>query len=186
VSTRRDFITLIGGVAAAWPLGVRAQQLPPVIGFVSITGREAALQTPWYLAFHEGLRKHGWEPGKNLLIEYRFAENDPKRLVALVRELVRLDLKAIFVPTRPALSVVKEATTTIPIVFVSLGDPVAEGWVTNLARPNGNLTGVAGQSPELAGKRLQLLSELVPSLKKIAVLWNPSNSPDVAHWRMWL
>jgi len=181
---RRQFLGLVGGgvlagpCSATWPVVARAQRLPPVIGFVSITGREAALQAPWYRAFHEGLREHGWEPGKNLLIEHRFAENDPKNLAPLVRELVRLDLKAVFVPTRPALAVVKEATTTIPIVFVSLGDPVVEGWVTNLARPNGNLTGVAGLSPELAGKRLQLLRELVPSLKKIAVLWNPSNSPE--------
>ena len=174
---RRKFIFATAGVAA-WPVVARAQRVPPVIGIVSITTREAALQTPWYRAFNEGLREHGWEPGKNLFIEHRFAENDPRKLVPLVRELVRLDLRAIFVPTRPALRVVKEATTTIPIVFVSLGDPVAEGWVTNLARPNGNLTGVAGLSPELAGKRLQLLRELVPSLKKIAVLWNPSNSPE--------
>jgi putative ABC transport system substrate-binding protein len=112
------------------------------------------------------------------LIEYRFADNKPDRLAALVQDLVRLNPDAIFVPTRPALPAVKEATTRIPIVFVSLGDPIAEGWVASLARPGSNLTGVAGLSPDLAGKRLELLRELVPSLLKVAVLWNPANSAE--------
>jgi putative ABC transport system substrate-binding protein len=96
----------------------------------------------------------------------------------LAHELVRLKPDAIFVPTRPALPTVKDATTTIPIVFVSLGDPIAEGWVASLARPGANLTGVAGLSPDLAGKRLELLRELVPSLAKVAVLWNPANRAE--------
>jgi putative ABC transport system substrate-binding protein len=150
----------------------------PVLGFVSFAQREATLQASWYEAFHDGLRDHGWVPGRNLLIEYRFADDKPDRLAALVQDLVRLKLDAIFVPTRPALPAVRTATTTIPIVFVSLGDPVAEGWVASLARPGGNLTGVAGLSPDLAGKRLELLRELAPSLSKVAVLWNPANSAE--------
>jgi putative ABC transport system substrate-binding protein len=176
---RREFITLIGGAAAAWPLAAGAQQpTMPVLGFVSFAQREATLQASWYEAFHDGLRDHGWVPGRNLLIEYRFADDKPDRLAALVQDLVRLKLDAIFVPTRPALPAVRTATTTIPIVFVSLGDPVAEGWVASLARPGGNLTGVAGLSPDLAGKRLELLRELAPSLSKVAVLWNPANSAE--------
>jgi putative ABC transport system substrate-binding protein len=176
---RREFITLIGGAAAAWPLAAGAQQpTMPVLGFVSFAQREATLQASWYEAFHDGLRNHGWVPGRNLLIEYRFADDKPDRLAALVQDLVRLKLDAIFVPTRPALPAVRTATTTIPIVFVSLGDPVAEGWVASLARPGGNLTGVAGLSPDLAGKRLELLRELAPSLSKVAVLWNPANSAE--------
>jgi putative ABC transport system substrate-binding protein len=132
---RRELLAALGGAAAAW-----------------------------YQAFHDGLRELGWIPGSNVSIEYRFADNDPGRLAALAHELVRLTPDAIFVPTRPALPTVKDATTTIPIVFVSLGDPIAEGWVASLARPGANLTGVAGLSPDLAGKRLELLHELVPSL----------------------
>jgi putative ABC transport system substrate-binding protein len=175
---RREFITLIAG-AAAWPLAARAQRgAMPVLGFVSFAEREATLQASWYQAFHDGLRDLGWVSGRNVLIEYRFADNKPDRLAALAHELVRLKPDAIFVPTRPALPTVKEATSTIPIVFVSLGDPVAEGWVASLAKPGGNLTGVAGLSPDLAGKRLELLRELVPSLSKVAVLWNPANSAE--------
>ena len=168
---RREFTTLFGGMAVAWPLAARAQQARmPVLGFVSFAQREATLQASWYQAFHAGLHELGWMPGGNVAIEYRFADNDPGRLAALAHELVRLKPDAIFVPTRPALPTVKNATTTIPIVFVSLGDPVAEGWVDSLARPGANLTGVAGLSPDLAGKQLELLRELVPSLAKVAVL----------------
>jgi putative ABC transport system substrate-binding protein len=176
---RREFVRLLVGTAAAWPLAVRAQQARmPVLGFVSFAQREATLQASWYQAFHNGLHELGWMPGGNVSIEYRFADNDAGRLAALAHELVRLKPDAIFVPTRPALPTVKNATTTIPIVFVSLGDPVAEGWVDSLARPGANLTGVAGLSPDLAGKRLELLRELVPSLAKVAVLWNPANSAE--------
>jgi putative tryptophan/tyrosine transport system substrate-binding protein len=178
---RREFITLLGSAAATWPLSAHAQQSAmPVLGFVSFAQREATLQASWYQAFHDGLRELGWVPGRNLGIEYRFADNNPDRLVALARDLVSLKPDVIFVPTRPALPTVKEATTTIPVVFVSLGDPVAEGWVASLAKPGANLTGVAGLSPNLAGKRLELLRELVPSLSKVAVLWNPANSAEVA------
>ena len=140
--------------------------------------REAALQSSWYPAFHERLRDLGWVPGRNLSTEYRFADNKRERLLPLARDLVDLKPNAIFVPTRPALPALKEATATIPIVFVSLGDPVTEGWIASLAKPGGNLTGVAGLSPELAGKRLELLRELLPSLSKVAVLWNPANTPE--------
>jgi putative ABC transport system substrate-binding protein len=176
---RREVIKLLGGAAVAWPIAARAQHATmPVVGFVSFAEREATLQASWYRAFHDGLQELGWMPGSNISIEYRFADSDPGRLAALAHELVRLKPNAIFVPTRPALPTVKDATATIPIVFVSLGDPIAEGWVASLARPSGNLTGVAGLSPELAGKRLELLRELVPSLAKVAVLWNPANRAE--------
>jgi putative ABC transport system substrate-binding protein len=140
---RREMIAALGVAAVAWPLAAAAQQARmPILGFVSITQREATLQASWYQAFHDGLRELGWIPGGNVIIEYRFADNDPGRLAALANELVRLKPDAIFVPTRPALPAVKDATTTIPIVFVSLGDPIAEGWVASLARPGANLTGV--------------------------------------------
>jgi putative ABC transport system substrate-binding protein len=176
---RRKFIIVLGG-AAAWPLAARAQQPSmPAIGFVAFGTREAALQASWYHAFHERFLDHGWLPGETITIEYRFADNDRNKLATLAQELVRLRLDAIFVPTRPALPAVWDATRTIPIVFVSLGDPVAEGWVPSLARPGGNLTGVAGLSPELAGKRLELLRELVPALSKVAIVRNPANTGEV-------
>jgi putative tryptophan/tyrosine transport system substrate-binding protein len=176
---RRDCIILIGGAAAAWPLSARAQQRPmPVIGVVSISRREATLKSTWYQAFLERLRDHGWTLDRNFSIEFRFAENDPSQLPALVNDLVSLKPDLIYVPTRPALPAVRDSTATIPIVFVSFGDPLAEGWVSSLARPGGNLTGVAGLSPELAEKRLELLRELVPSLTKVAVLGNPANRAE--------
>jgi putative ABC transport system substrate-binding protein len=176
---RRKFIGLAGGAAATWPLVAYAQQSTvPVIAIVSIGSREATLQATWYHAFHERLLDHGWVPGRNLLIEYRFTDKQRDKLAALAQEFVRLKLEMIFVPTRPAFPAVRDATRTIPVVFVSLGDPVAEGWVPSLARPGGNLTGIAGFSPELAGKRLELLRELVPSLAKVAVLRNPENTGE--------
>ena len=175
---RREFIALLGG-AAVCPLGAQAQQpATPMIGFLSIASREATLQASWYHAFHERFFDHGWVPGKTIAIEYRFADNDRSKLASLAQDLVSRKLDAVFVPTRPALPSVKDATRTIPIVFVSLGDPVAEGWVTSLAKPGGNLTGVAGLSPELAGKRLELLRELVPSLSRVAILRNPANTGE--------
>jgi ABC-type uncharacterized transport system substrate-binding protein len=176
---RRDFLGVLGGAAAWWPLEAHAQQQAiPILGFMSFAPREATLQASWYQAFHDGMRDLGWVASRNLAIEYRFADNNADRLAALAHELVRLKPDAIFVPTRPALPTVRKATTTIPVVFVSLGDPVAEGWVASLAKPGGNLTGVAGLSPDLAGKRLELLRELTPSLSNVAVLWNPANSAE--------
>lgn len=174
---RREFIKLVGGsVATAWPLAVRAQQpAMPVLGVMSISGREATFKSIWYRAFLERLPDLGWKPDSNLSIEYRFADNEPSRLPTLAKDLIRQKPNAIYVPTRPALPAIKEATTTIPVVFVSLGDPLAEGWVKSLARPEANLTGIAGLSPELVGKRLELLRELVPSLATVAVLRNPAN-----------
>ena len=179
---RRDVMLVLGGAAVAWPCAARGQSAAlPVLGVVSILGRDTTFQQAWYQAFLARLREHGWMPERTLAIEYRFADNQPDRLPALVDDLVRLNPAVIYVPTRPALPAVRAATATIPIVFVSLGDPLAEGWVSSIGRPEGNLTGVAGLSPELAAKRLELLRELVPSLRKVAVLRNPTNrTEDVA------
>src|ERR1700752_4255239 len=182
---RRDFIKAIATAAAAWPSRALGQRTPrPLLGIVSFGQREAALQSSWYPAFHEGLREAGWVPDQNLSVEYRFANSEQAQLEVSARDLVALGPAGGFVPTRPALPAVRKATPSIPIVFVSLGDPVAEGWVTSLAKPGGNLTGVAGLSPKLAGKRLELLRELVPSLLKVTVLWNPANSAEEVAVRM--
>jgi putative ABC transport system substrate-binding protein len=179
---RRDFTNLVGVAAGMWPLAARAQlRAMPLVGIVTISDRDTALQGTWHKAFFQRLRDLGWAPGRNISIEYRFADNKPNQLPALVNDLVRLGPDVIYVPTRPALPAVKEATTKIPIIFVSLGDPVFEGWVSSLAKPGGNLTGVAGLSLELAGKRLEILRELTPTLAKVAILHNPTNrSEEVA------
>ena len=180
---RRELMALISGTAIAWPIAARAQQHSiPVLGVVSIAGREATFAAIWYKAFAQRLPELGWIDGRTLSIEHRFADHKPSQIPALVKDLISRKPDVIYVPTRPAFlavrDMVRENAATIPIVFVSLGDPIAEGWVSNLAAPDGNVTGVAGLSPELAGKRLELLRELVPTLKNVAVLRNPANRTE--------
>ena len=129
--------------------------------------------------FRQGLRELGWVAGQNVMIEHRYAEGKYERLPDLAAELVRLNVNVIFAGDSSAALATKRATSTIPIVFNTLGDPVRTGLVTSLARPGGNLTGLAGLGPELSGKRLELLKEIVPALTRVALLVNPSN-PDIA------
>jgi putative tryptophan/tyrosine transport system substrate-binding protein len=172
---RREFITLLGGVAATWPIASRAQQAAmPVIGFlgaVSPTGFSDRLQ-----AFHQGLKDTGYAEGANMSIEYRWAENQLDRLPAMAADLVRRQVAVIVtsggtVPTIAA----KAATTTIPIVFAIPEDPVKLGIIASLARPGGNLTGVNFFFGELVPKRLELLRELMPAMTRVAVFVNPAN-----------
>jgi putative tryptophan/tyrosine transport system substrate-binding protein len=171
---RREFITLLGGVAA-WPVRVRAQQLAkvPRIGFLGAVTPEdfPHLEN----AFREGLQEAGYVEGRNLLIEYRWAEGKAERLPELATELVQLKVDAIFCITSAAARAAKDATTTIPVVFVGVSDPVKYGLVTGLARPGGNMTGLGHFTPELNGKRLELMKEVVPGLVRVAVLWNTGN-----------
>ena len=172
---RREFITLLGGAAAAWPLAVRAQQPAiPTIGYLSARSPSATGEAA---AFRKGLSEMGFVAGRNVAIEYRYAEdqNDPQRLQALAVELVRLRVAVIFASggafTVPA---AKAATATIPIVFTTGADPVQTGLVTSLNRPGGNVTGFTNMTTELTGKRLGLLHELLPSAARFAVLVNPA------------
>jgi putative ABC transport system substrate-binding protein len=126
-------------------------------------------------AFHQGLRELGWIPGQNVSIEYRWAQERYDRLPALAAELVRLNVDVILAASLPAAFAAKRATTTIPIVFVGFGDPVSTGLVGGLARPGGNVTGLAGLALELSGKRLELLKEVVPRLSRVALLANPDH-----------
>jgi putative tryptophan/tyrosine transport system substrate-binding protein len=169
---RRDFITLLGG-AATWPLAARAQQSGKLhaIGLLSV----GSMTTGVFAAFHDGLRELGWIEGKNLLIERRFAENRIERLPDLAAELVRLNVDVIVGFGTPPPLAAKRATTTIPIVMAAAGDPVGSGLVASLARPGGNVTGMSLMAPDLAGKRLELLKELVPRLARVAVIWNAAN-----------
>ena len=171
---RREFITLIGSAAATWPLAARAQQAGkiPRIGIID--------DSPIWNAFRHGLRDLGYLEGQNIVFDYRYAGGLPDRLAWVAVELVHrpVDLIATF-GTPPTLAA-KQATTTIPIVMMGVGDPVGSGLVSSLARPGGNITGNTILGPEVAGKRLQLLKEVIPSLSRVVFLWNPDNASHPA------
>jgi putative ABC transport system substrate-binding protein len=167
---RREFITLLGGAAAAWPLAARAQQpAMPVVGFL----RPTLTDVPHYVtAFRQGLKEAGFVEGQNVAVEYRSTEGRHDRLPALVADLVRRPVAVIVGPTPTALAA-KAATTTVPIVFATGGDPVRAGLVASLNRPGGNVTGVSFITAELGSKQLGLLRELRPGAARIAVLVDP-------------
>jgi ABC-type uncharacterized transport system substrate-binding protein len=172
---RREFITLLGGGAAVWPLPARAQQRAKVshIGYLGLVS--ASWHTPRVTAFRAGLRDLGYAEGKDIVIEFRWAEGRYDQLPALAAELVRLNVDVIVTHTVPGAIAAKQATSTIPIVITAASDLLAFGLVESLARPGGNLTGLSFFNAELVAKRLELLKELAPSLAKAAVLLNADN-----------
>jgi putative ABC transport system substrate-binding protein len=176
---RREFITLLGGAAAAsyasWPLAARAQQQSKIrrIGYLGLVS--AAWHAPRVNAFRAGLRDLGYLEGKDIVIEFRWAEGQYDRLPALAAELVRLNVDVIVTHAAPGAIAAKQATSTIPIVITAIADLLALGLIESLARPGGNLTGLSFFNAELTAKRLELLKEVAPSLAKAAVLLNAGN-----------
>ena len=178
---RREFISLLGGVAATWPFAARAQQKIPQIGFMG--NSTAALEANLVNAFREGLRDAGYEEGRNIVIKYLWADGHYDRLPGLVAELVAGMVDVIVTAGTPAALAVKQKTTTVPLVMVVVDDPVGTGLVQNLAHPGGNLTGLSSIAPDLEGKRLQLLREVAPTLSHVAVFYNSLNPFHVASVR---
>jgi putative tryptophan/tyrosine transport system substrate-binding protein len=172
-------------VAVLLAVGVTAEaQQPkkvPRIGFLG--GASASSYTARIDAFRQGLIELGYAQGKNIVIEYRYADGKADRLPALAADLVGLKLDVIVVANTPSILAVKKASATIPIVFVSIADPVASGLVASLARPGGNITGLTILGPELSGKRLELLKEVLPNVTRVALLWNSANPAQEPIWR---
>lgn len=165
---RREFITLMGG-ATAWPFAVRAQQSGklPTIGFLGAGSPSG--WSHWTAAFLQRMQELGWVDGRTIMIEYRWADGHSERYAEIVGEFVRLKVDAI-VTVGSAAFAAKEVTSAIPIVFALLADPIGDGMVASLARPGGNVTGLSIQSADVAGKRLELLREVIPSLRRLAIL----------------
>ena len=176
---RRQFVTLLGGAAAAWPLAVRAQQGERMrrIGAL-IGGAETDPESRARVAaLREGLEQRGWSEGRNLRIDYRWASADSDRIRAFAAELVATAPEAIFAHTTPATTRLLEATRNIPIVFASVSDPIGDGIVASFARPGGNVTGFTNVEASMGGKWLEILKELSPAVARVGFLFNPATSP---------
>jgi putative ABC transport system substrate-binding protein len=175
---RREFITLLGGAAAAWPLAARAQQAGKVPTIGVLASGTPASHSQWVAAFVQRLRELGWIEGRTVAIEVRWAEGRLERFAEIAAEFVRLKVDVI-VTAGPPVFAAKQATSVIPIVFATVADPLGSGLVASLARPGGNVTGLSLTSPELASKRLELLREVVPGLRRLAIMANADYPPAV-------
>jgi putative ABC transport system substrate-binding protein len=176
---RREFIFTLGGAAAAWPIAARAQQPGklPTIGFLGST--TASIASQWVVVFVQRLRELGWIEGHTVAIEYRWAEGRKERADEFAAEFVQLKVDLIMTYGTQCALAAKQATSSVPIVFALPGDPVATGLVASLARPGSNITGVSSQGTDLATKRLQILRETVPGLRRLAIMGNVDNPASV-------
>jgi putative ABC transport system substrate-binding protein len=177
---RREFIALIAGAVAAWPLAARAQQRPAKIPRIGIID-----DAPIWDHFRKGLRDLGHIDGQNIAFEYRSAQGQPDRLAAAAGELAALPVDVIAANGSAAARAAQQATATIPIVMIAIGDPVRAGFVPSLARPGGNITGNTILGTEMSAKRLQLLKEMIPRLARVAFLWNSNNASHLGYLEEW-
>jgi putative tryptophan/tyrosine transport system substrate-binding protein len=169
---RREFITLVGGLAAAWPLAGKARQTGkvPTIGFLGADTPSTATQ--WVSAFVQRLNELGWKEGRAVAIDYRWAEGRRDRAAEIASEFARLKVDVIVTYGTPQTLAAKQATSVIPIVFASVGDPVGTGLVASLAHPGGNITGLSNEQADISSKRLELLHEVLPDFRRLAILAN--------------
>jgi len=174
---RRELLAALGGAAAAWPLAARAQQPMaklPTIGFLG-----AATPSAWsqrVAAFLQRMHELGWTEGRTVVVEYRWAEGRPERFLEIAAEFARLKVDVIIAAGTPAVLAAKQATSVVPIVFVGAGDPVGTGFVASLPRPGSNVTGLSSQAVDTVGKRLELLRELMPGIRRLAIMGNVDTS----------
>jgi putative tryptophan/tyrosine transport system substrate-binding protein len=176
---RREFVTLLGGMAVAWPLPLSAQHPSPMrrIGVLMGIAENDADAKPRAMAFQQGLEELGWTKGRNIRIEYRWAAADPEHMHAYAAELVALAPDLILANTTPVVAALQLATRTIPIVFVNVVDPIGPGFVDSLARPGGNITGFLIFEFSMGGKWLETLKEVAPRDKRVAIIFNPQTAP---------
>ena len=182
MNNRRKLLIALGAAALASPLTPNAQPQTKVwrIGFLYLLSRQSAVDTGRYITFLEGMRELGHVEGKNLVIEWRFADGKSERLPGLARELVNLKVDVIVTAGTAATSAAQKVTTTVPIVMANASDPVGSGFVKSLARPGGNITGLSSISSDLSPKHLEMLRSMVPKLSRVAVMLNPGNSSHTA------
>jgi putative ABC transport system substrate-binding protein len=183
---RRQFITLVGGAAAAWPLEAHAQQSSRVrrIGVLTTFSGSDDLAEGWLAAFRKGLDEFGWHDSQNVQIDYRHAAGNPDRLVAFAKELAALKPDVIFAVTTPAVASLLRETHTIPIVFAQVSDPVGSGFVASLARPGGNITGFTNINIEasMGGKWLELVMQVAPAIRRVIMIYNPPTAPFASYY----
>jgi ABC-type uncharacterized transport system substrate-binding protein len=178
---RREFITLLGGAAVAWPLGARGQQRERVrhIGVLMAYAESDSEAQAWMAAFRQGLQKLGWTDGRNISLDIRWATGERAAIERFAKELVASAPELILASTTPATAALLQQTRSIPIVFALVSDPVGSGFVASFARPGGNVTGFTTMDPTMAGKWLELLKEVAPRVARVAFLFNPSSAPYI-------
>jgi putative ABC transport system substrate-binding protein len=181
---RRDFIRVIGGAAVLRPFAARAQQAGVVrrVGMLSSLAESDAESQALVAALHQALAEFGWVDGRNLRIDHRWAAGDPRRLTAFAKELLGLQPDVVVGHTTPSVIALRNDTETIPIVFVQISDPIGTGFITNLARPGGNITGFTNFESSMGGKWVEILKEIAPGVTRIALLFNPETAPYVTSY----
>jgi putative tryptophan/tyrosine transport system substrate-binding protein len=179
---RRDFMTLLGGAAVAWPLAAQGQQGGYLrrVGVLTNLGESDPEAQSMVAALHQTLRQLGWVDGRNIRVEHRWAAGNPARIADLAKQLVALQPDVIVAHTSVPVIALRQETATIPIVFVQVADPIGSGFITNLAHPGGNITGFSSFEPSMGGKWAEMLKEIAPSTTKVAFLFNPKTAPYVS------